>query len=134
MDALAVLTLCAIVFTAVCAVVAVFLVRVLLQVRRTAAQAEEVLRRAEPLVAEAELAVREYHALGARLTETAGRVDRLASRVEGVGSKALGATDLVLSGVGGPLGRVMAVWSGVKTGLQVFLQLAGRGRRGDGEA
>jgi hypothetical protein len=128
MDTMTVLTICAVVFTAAVVAVSVFLMRALLQVRRTAAQAEAVLHRAAPLVAEAELAVREYRGLGHQLTETAGKENRLAAQIEGVGSKALGATDIVLSGVGGPLGRVMAIWSGVKTGLQVFRSLAGRRR------
>lgn len=128
MDAVTVLTVCAVVVTAAIAAVAVFLVRVLLQVRRTAAQAEAVLRRAEPLVAEAERAVHEYRTLGHQLSETAGKVESLATQFHGVGSRALGATDLVLSGVSGPLGKAAALWTGVRTGLQVFLQLAGRGR------
>jgi hypothetical protein len=131
MDTMTVLAICAVVFTLAAAAVAVFLVRVLMQVRRTAAQAEAVLRRAEPLLTEAELAVREYRGLGHQLTETAGRLDSLAAQIQGVGSKALGATDMVLTGMGGPVGRALALWSGVKTGLQVFLQLSGR-RRGGG--
>jgi hypothetical protein len=129
MDAVTVLVLCAIVFTAAIAAIAIFLVRVLMQVRRTAAQAEAVLHRAEPMLAEVEKAVREYGALGHQLTATAGKVDRLAGQVGGIGDKALGATDKVLSGVAGPLGRLMAIVSGVKAGVQVFTHIVGR-RRG----
>jgi len=129
MDAVTVLVLCAIVFTAAVVAIAIFLVRALMQVRRTAGQAEAVLRRAEPMLAEVELAVREYRALGHQLTATAGKVDRLAGQVGGIGDKALGATDMVLSGVAGPLGRVMAIVTGVKTGMQVFTHIVGR-RRG----
>ena len=131
MDTMTVLAICAVVFTLAAAAVAVFLVRALLQVRRTAAQAEAVLRRAEPFLAEAELAVREYRGLGHQLTGTAGRIDSLAAQIQGLGSKALGATDAVLAGVGGPVGRALALWSGVKTGMQVFRQLSSR-RRGGG--
>lgn len=129
MDAVAVLALCAVVIAVAFVVVAVFLVRFLLQVRRTAARAEAVLRRAEPLLDEVERAVREYRELGRHLAETADKADRLMAQIEGVGSKALGATDMVLSGVGMPLGRALAVWAGLKTGLRVFLRLSGRGRR-----
>lgn len=131
MDAMTVLAICAVVFTLAAAAVAVFLVRLLMQVRRTAAQAEAVLRRAEPLLAEVESAVREYRGLGHQLTGTAGRIDDVVARIQGLGSMAVGATDAVLAGVGGPVGRALALWSGVKTGMQVFRQLSSRRRGGE---
>jgi hypothetical protein len=36
--------------------------------------------------------------------------------------------------VGVPLGRAMAVWAGLKTGLQLFMKLSGRRRSRGGRA
>lgn len=128
MDAVTVLTICTVVFVLTFLVIAVFLVRALMQARRTARRAEEVFRRIEPLVAEGERTLREYRVLGSRLADSAERLDRLVVQVEDVGSRTMGVTRAVLTGVGGPVGRALALWSGVKTGISVFSRLSGRGR------
>jgi hypothetical protein len=129
MTAITVLTICAVAVAATAVVAGVFLVRALVQVRRTAAQVESVLRRAEPVLGEAEQTLREYRELGTHLAAAAERADRLTAEVEGLSTRARGAGRLALLAMGGPLDRVGALWAGVRAALQVLLHRNGRARR-----
>jgi hypothetical protein len=129
MTAVTLLTICGVVLTLTGVVAGIFMVRALIQVRRTANLAESVLRRAEPVLGEAEGALRVYRELGSHLAAAAERADRLTAEVEGLGARARGAGQIALKAMGGPLDRVGAVWAGVKAGLQVLLHADGHRRR-----
>jgi hypothetical protein len=126
MDSTAILVVCAVVATLALVGIAVAAIRTLIQVRATAAEAEAFLRRTEPLTVELQATLREVRAVTDKLSSTVGHAERLAASFEGVGSKAARASHVVLGGLGGPIGRALALWNGVKTGLHVFSQLRSR--------
>lgn len=120
---------CAVVGTIALVAIAVAVIRTLAQIRATAAEAETFLRRTEPLVVELQATLREVRTVTDKLSSTVGHAERFAANFEGVGAKAAAASNIVLGGIGGPIGRAFAVWNGVKTGLRVFSQLRSRNDR-----
>jgi hypothetical protein len=120
-----VLTLCAVVFTLAFLTIAIFLSKALLQLRKTAREAEGFLRRANPVLGELELAVHELRSVGETLSTTASRVDRVAREFEGVGTQAARAGRSVLSNIAQPLGRALALATAVKTGAGVLMRAFG---------
>jgi len=132
-----VLTLCAVVFTLAFVTIAIYLSKALLQLRKTAREAEGFLRRANPVLGELELTVHELRSVGETLSTTAMRVDRVAREFESVGTQAARTGKSVLSSVVEPLGRAVALATAVKTGAGVLMRALGhdnhRGTRGSTE-
>ena len=110
-------------------VFAIFAIRTLIQVRRTAAEVERTVRRAQPAITELEAAVREVRGLSGRLTDTVARVDGVLENLESLSSKAAHAGSSVLAGLGGSIGRAAAVMSAVKTGASIFKKVFGRNHK-----
>ena len=137
MNSSLVLIVCAIAVTIAIVALAIAVIRTLAQVRATAAEAETFLRKTEPVVVELEATLREVRAITDKLSATAGHAERLAASFEGVGTKAARASHVVLGGlgglggiggIGGPIGRAVALWSGVKAGLDVLSDFRTRRR------
>jgi hypothetical protein len=120
---------CAILLTISFVVGTVVRVRTLLQIKETARRAEDLARRLEPTVAEAELTMREWRHVGEHVSHTAESAQHLAQSFEGVGSKAAQAGKVVLSGIGGPVGRTMAMMNAFKIGADVFFRLTGKSQK-----
>lgn len=134
MTAVGVLTLCAVLFTLTVIVIGIFVVRSLIQVRETAREAQDFLRRVDPLLRETEQAVREWRELGDRLGNTVEHAERFAAQFEGMGSKAVRASQVVLSGIGGPVGRALSLWNALKAGTNMFFRITGRDHKGASRA
>jgi hypothetical protein len=124
---------CAILLTISFVAGTVVVIRTLIQVRETARRAEDLARRLEPTVGEVELAVREWRQVGEHVSHTAESAQRLSERFEGMGSKAADAGKVVLSGIGGPVGRTMAIMNAFRIGADVFFRLTGRNQKADGK-
>lgn len=126
MDPLVVLAVCAVVLTIMAVVGGVALILTLFQIKETARRADDLTRRLEPTITEVELAVREWRQVGEHISSTAESAQRLTERFEGVGTKAAQASQVILGGIGGPVGRTMALVNALKTGADVFFRLTGR--------
>ena len=120
---------CAILLTISFVAGTVILIRTLLQIKETARRAEDLARRLEPAVNEAELTMREWRTVGAHVSHTAESAQNLAQSFEGVGSKAAQAGKVVLSGIGGPVGRTMAMMNAFRIGADVFFRLTGKNQK-----
>lgn len=109
-------------------VIAVFLVRLLVQLRRTAAEVEQTARQAQPVLMEAQAVIHELRGTAGTLSSTVNRLDRFVGSLENLGSRAARATSMI-SGIGGPVGRVAAVWTAVRTGAGIFQKIVGRNHK-----
>src|SRR5262245_27454945 len=107
-------------------VLAIFVIRTLIQIRRTAGEVELTVRRAQPLLTELEATVREVRSLSGQVTQTVERVNRVAGSLETIGSQAAKASNVVLGGLGGPVGKVAASRTAVRTGTDIFRKIVGR--------
>jgi hypothetical protein len=105
------------------------LVRTLMQVSETVRRLDAILSRAEPAIAEIELATREWREIGQRVSHTAESAENLARSVEGMGTKAANAGKVVLTGIGGPIGRTLAMMNAFRIGADVFFRLAGKNQK-----
>ncbi|HEV8480822.1 MAG TPA: DUF948 domain-containing protein [Candidatus Eisenbacteria bacterium] len=110
-------------------VIAVFLVRLLIQLRRTAGEVEVTARQARPVLQEIQMAVHELRGTAGHLTSTVARLDRFVGSLEQLGDHASRAGSVVLSGFGGPVGRVAAIWTAVRTGAGIFQKFWGRNHK-----
>jgi uncharacterized protein YoxC len=117
------------VIAAMFVIFAVFAIRTLIQVRRTAAEVERTVRRAQPALTELEAAVREVRGLTGRLTDTVARVDLVVGNIETLSSHAARAGTSVLSGLGGSIGKAAAVMAAVRTGASIFKKILGRNHK-----
>lgn len=122
---------CAILLTLAVIGAIIAFVRTLGQIQNTVGRMDEALRRSEPLINEAELAIQEWRQIGVRVSNTAESAEHLAQSFEGFGTKAAQAGKVVLSGIGGPVGRTMAMMNAFKIGTDVFFRLAGKSRKDD---
>ena len=110
-------------------VIAVFLVRLLIQLRRTAGEVEVTARQAQPVLQEIQAVVHELRGTTGRLSITVARLDRFVGSLEQLGDHASRAGSVVLSGFGGPVGRVAAIWTAVRTGAGIFQKFWGRNHK-----
>ena len=110
-------------------IVAIFVIRTLVQLRRTAIEVERTVRRAQPVLTELEATVREVRGLSGQLTNTMSRVGHVVGDLENLSSQAARAGSVVLSGIGGPIGRAAAIWSAFRTGAGVFRSFLGHNHK-----
>ena len=110
-------------------VFATFAIRTLIQIRRTAAEVEHTVRRAQPLLTELEATTREVRSLSGQVTQTVERMNHVVGSLETVSARAASASNLVLGGLGGQLGRAAALWSAVRTGTDIFRKILGRNHK-----
>ena len=130
MESLTIFAICAVVVTVMTVVTGIVFITTLLRLRDTARQLEDSLRRMEPTISEIELAVREWREVGEHVSHTAESAERLSAQFEGMGTKAAQAGQVILSGIGGPVGRSLAVWNALKTGTDVLFHLIGKNHSG----
>ena len=130
MDSLTILAICAVVVTVMTVVTGSVLITTLARLRDTSRQLEDSLRRMEPTISEIELAVREWREVGEHVSHTVASAERLSAQFEGMGTKAAQAGQVILSGIGGPVGRSLAVWNALKTGADVLFHLMGKNNSG----
>lgn len=112
------------------------LIRTLAQVNDMSRRVDDFVARAEPTIGEIQSAIREWREIGERVSNTAESAEHIARSFEGMGTKAAKAGKVVLSGIGGPVGRTMAMMNAFRIGADVFFRLTGKnqksGSKGDG--
>jgi hypothetical protein len=106
----------------------VFVVRLLIQLRRTAAEVEQTMRQAQPVLTEAQAVIHEMRGTAGALSSTVIRLDRFVGSLEHLGSHAARASSMI-SGIGGPVGQATAIWTAVKTGAGIFQRIVGRNHK-----
>lgn len=110
------------------AVTAVFVVQLLIQLRRTAAEVEQTARQAQPVLTEAQAVIHELRGTAGALSSTVNRLDRFVGSLENLGAHAARAGSMI-SGIGGPVGKATALWTAIRTGAGIFQKIVGRNHK-----
>jgi len=101
--------------------IAVALIRVLTQMRATAAQLERTMLKVEESIPTIMRTVEETRDVLDSFSHVAERVDRITGQFEVVGGKAARLSNMVVTEVLEPVGQVAAIVRGVRAGTSVFV-------------
>jgi len=86
------------------------------------------VRQVQPVLTEAQAVIHDLRGTTGVLSSTVSRLDRFVGSLESLGSHAARAGSMI-SGIGGPVGRVAAVWTAVRTGAGIFQKIVGRNHK-----
>jgi uncharacterized protein YoxC len=100
---------------------AIVLIQVLVQLKRTAAQAERTLSTLDGAIPTLVQTVDEARAVLGTLNSVAERAERIAGDFQEVGGKAAQFSSLFVDRVATPASTAMAVFSGLRTGASILL-------------
>ena len=124
-----ILSVCLVIVVTVIVVLAVFIIRLLLRLEKTADEISQSSRAFRDSLSEANLALRELRQAVASFAEVAAPIRQAAERFGHLGARAAGITSTLFDEVAEPLMNALGLWRGIRAAASYFLaRLSRRGQ------
>ena len=116
-----ILSVCLVIVVTVIVVLAVFIIRLLLRLEKTADEISQSSRAFRDSLSEANLGLRELRQAVASFAEVAAPIRQAAERFGRLGDRAAGITSTLLDEVAEPLMKAVGLWRGIRAAAGYFL-------------